>query len=160
RVPAPPFPLPHPPRRLHARLPQGGALPHLHLAGHVGMVRGRIRAVLRARGGGEGATHEGRGMIVAAAPSLPAIEAAARPPAGPGRFLLHSGSDADGLGGASFCGAFPARVLRAGVDDLADPFGAATALGGFSVGYFGYDLGRRVERLPRRDLVGDALWLP
>ncbi|HKA86583.1 MAG TPA: chorismate-binding protein [Haliangiales bacterium] len=98
-------------------------------------------------------------MIVAAAPSLPAIEAAARLPAGPGRFLLHSGSDADGLGGASFCGAFPARVLRAGVDDLADPFGAATALGGFSVGYFGYDLGRRVERLPRRDLVGDALWL-
>jgi anthranilate/para-aminobenzoate synthase component I len=97
-------------------------------------------------------------MIVAAAPSLTAVEAAARLPAGPGRFLLHSGSDADGMGATSFCGAFPARVIRGGYADLADPFAAATEMGGFAVGFLGYDLGRRVERLVDRRVAGDSLW--
>ena len=97
-------------------------------------------------------------MIRIPGPDLSAIDAARRLPAGPGRFLLHSASDADDLGGTSFCGAFPARVVRGGVDDLADPFGAATRIGGFGVGFLCYDLGRRVERIPGPPLEGDALW--
>jgi para-aminobenzoate synthetase component I len=122
---------------------------------------------------------------------LTPLRAAARLAGRRGRVVLHSGRDDDGLGGASYVGAEPVaslaargRILverdargdvrrrwegdpiaaaeefaRAHGADLAAPVGeAAPAV----VGYFGYDLGRAIERLGPGPAGGDDvpdLWL-
>ncbi|MSP16434.1 MAG: anthranilate synthase component I family protein [Myxococcales bacterium] len=104
---------------------------------------------------------------------LAPIDAARRLAGLPGRFLLASGSDADGRGRWSFAGAMPERVLSWRVGESGDPFAELEALadgpvdpdGGplpRAVGFLGYGLGRVVERLPARardDLGLPELWL-
>jgi para-aminobenzoate synthetase component 1 len=98
---------------------------------------------------------------------LDALEAARRLAGRPGRFLLHSGSDADGLGRWSFAGADPDRVVTGHVGDGADPFARAAALAAGPsrlaprvVAVFGYELGGSVERLPApRPRALPDLWL-
>jgi len=94
--------------------------------------------------------------VILPAPKLEPIEAARRLAGQPGRFLLHSASDADGVGRWSFVSARPSRVLRA--SDHPDPFVAAAAFAADgvldaapaprAVGFFGYECNRAVESLP------------
>ncbi len=115
-------------------------------------------------------------MIVVPGPDLDPVEAARRLAGAPGRFLLHSASNADGVGRWSFVGAWPSRILTGEHDD---PFAAVAELASDgdsdedgkplprAVGWLGYELNRAVERLPAprpratADLhfaVYDALW--
>jgi para-aminobenzoate synthetase component 1 len=110
---------------------------------------------------------------------LAPIDAAARLAGRPGRFLLHSASDADGLGGWSFAGSDPIATLALGGGEPGDPFDAierfCAAHGAelradpgphagqpprpIVIGWLGYDLGRP----PRGDTAGEDrppdLWL-
>ncbi len=93
-----------------------------------------------------------------------ALEAAARLAGRPGRVLLHSSRDDDGLGRTSFVASDPVQTVeargrrvvvrdaegRAVVDTDADPFDVLEELTATrtAIGYLGYDLGRTIEDLP------------
>lgn len=93
-----------------------------------------------------------------------ALEAAAGLAGRPGRVLLHSSRDDDGLGRASFVASDPVQTVeargrrvvvrdaegRAVVDTDADPFDVLEELTATrtAIGYLGYDLGRTIENLP------------
>lgn len=93
-----------------------------------------------------------------------ALEAAAKLAGRPGRVLLHSSRDDDGLGRSSFVASDPAQTIeargrrvvvrdaagRAVVDTHADPFDVLEELTATrtAIGYLGYDLGRTIEDLP------------
>ncbi|MBI4508164.1 MAG: anthranilate synthase component I family protein [Deltaproteobacteria bacterium] len=98
-------------------------------------------------------------MIRIPGPDLSPIEAARRLGGKPGRFLLDSASDADGLGRWALVSAEPERVERArvrgGEEDLLGELARAeeralplatqgTGPVPVAVGYLGYDLGRNV----------------
>ncbi len=90
--------------------------------------------------------------MILAGPHVSPMEAARRLSGRPGRFLLHSGSDADGVGRWSFVGAEPSAVVRG--TDPGDLFAAVSALASApepepeahspplprAVGYLAYDL--------------------
>jgi len=93
-----------------------------------------------------------------------ALQAAANLAGRPGRVLLHSSGDDDGLGRTSFVASDPVQSVeargrrvvvrdaqgRAVVDTDADPFDVLEELTATrtAIGYLGYDLGRTIERLP------------
>jgi para-aminobenzoate synthetase component 1 len=75
-------------------------------------------------------------------------------------FLLESGSDADGCGGASFCGVDPVGELAWRLGDPGDPFERLARAPNpcIGVGYLGYGLASVVEpRVPARP---DPMGLP
>ena len=78
-----------------------------------------------------------------------ALDAAARLAGRPGRVLLHSASDADGLGRASFAAADPVEVVTGGAGAL-DRL-EALARDHIVIGWLGYEAGRRLVGLPPRD---------
>jgi hypothetical protein len=91
-------------------------------------------------------------VVVLPGPALDPLEAAARLHGLPGRFLLHSASDADGVGRWSFVGAEPAEVLGdfAGIDATLARCEAVAAVAGrepqpLLVGFLSYDLWRQLE---------------
>ena len=111
-------------------------------------------------------------MIRLPGPDVDPVEAARRLGGLPGRFLLHSGSDAGGVGRWSFVGAEPSRVLRVARGDDVDAFGrlAELATGAptcetgplpVAVGFISYDAGRRLESIgshARDDVGAPDVW--
>jgi len=82
--------------------------------------------------------------------------------AGPSVWLDAAG-DADGLGRWSYVACDPVEVLRLGIGS-GDAFArlAEAARGRFAVGFFGYDLGRTLEPIPKNlpadPAMPDAVW--
>ncbi len=93
--------------------------------------------------------------LVLDGPAIDPLEAARRLAGRPGRFLLHSASDADGVGKWSFVGAAPARVISGSLAALDAALAAAEVRAGarpadpaprpLLVGFLAYDLGRTIE---------------
>ena len=109
---------------------------------------------------------------------VPPLDAAARLAGRRGRVVLHSGRDDDGLGLATLVAAEPIASLeargrtvierdadgRVAREHDGDPLAAAEtfASGRTVIGFFGYDLGRAIERLGPGPARGDDtpdLWL-
>jgi len=115
--------------------------------------------------------------VVLPGPAIDALEAARRLAGLPGRFLLHSASDADGVGRWSFVGAAPAETLRiahapagGGLAALDAALARAEARAGSDddaaaprpllVGFLSYDLGRALEPHAAAGARGDPADVP